>query len=225
MAVGSSLSRSVVARVRTDLRHLVGPAVAALQHGRWQRLWLGPATALLVLVLANVARTLPGQAFLQRWAVMRGSDAWWLTLQKVPLSVFAPAYLLPYRFAVMQVLVIFGAAQALIGVRRTLAVGLAAHVAGTFSVRMWVLLGPPAGLPVEYLNAPDAGPSVAALGLVIYIAVRHQVPWLAGLLLAFHVVEWLAVTGLAQREHLVGGLVGALARLVRWPWNASGRPR
>jgi hypothetical protein len=205
------LWRRVLTRVRTDARAVLGPPWTALQRGDWRRWWLGPALALAVLVLAMVARTGPGQSFVQRWAIMRGDEAWWLTLEKVPLSLFAPAYQLPFRFAIMQVFIVFGGAQVLIGVWRTLGIGLAAHVLGTVSVRMWVWLGPPAGLPVEYLRAPDAGPSVATLGIVVYLVIRLRVMWLACVLLAFHIAEWVAVTGLAQREHLIGGMVGALA--------------
>lgn len=201
--------RRVGARVASDCRALIAQPWDALRHGQWRRFWLGLVSATAVLVLAAVARTIPGHVFLQRWAIMRGQQAWWLTIQKIPLSLFAPAYLLPYSFAMLQVFIVFGGAQVLIGVRRTLAVGLAAHVLGSFSVRMWVWIGPPAGLTSSFLNLPDAGPSVAALAIVAYLVVRRRVMWLAVVLLAFHLTEWVTITGLAQREHLVGGLTGA----------------
>jgi hypothetical protein len=201
--------RRLRARVYRDGKVLFAEPWAALRRGQWQRFWLGPASAAAVLVLTRMSRTSHGHAFLQRWAIMRGDEGWLETVEKVPLSLFAPAHLLPYRFAMLQVFVVFGGAQVLIGLRRTLLVGLAAHVLGSFSVRVWVWVGPPAGLTGGFLHLPDAGPSVAALGLVVYLVLRLRVWWLAALLLAFHLTEWVVVAGLAQREHLVGGLIGA----------------
>jgi hypothetical protein len=176
--------------------------------------WLGPAAAATVLLLSEVARTHAGQAFLQRWAIMRGDQPWWLTLEKVPLSLFAPAHLLPYGFAMLQVFVVLGAAQTLIGVPRTVGVALAGHVLGSFSLRMWVEVGPPVGLPAWFAHLPDAGPSVAVLSVAIYLAVRLRVFWLAAVLVAYHVAEWFVIAGIAQREHLIGAATGALLATV-----------
>ncbi|HKT02125.1 MAG TPA: hypothetical protein VJT31_21565, partial [Rugosimonospora sp.] len=190
-------------RLRDDTVRLLGQPWQALRHGQLSRCWLGPAGAAAVLVLSLVARTAPGHAFLQRWAIMRGSDPWWVTLEKVPLSVFAPAHLLPFGFAMLQVCVVLGGAQALVGVRRTLAVAVAGHVLGSFSLRAWVWLEPPVGLPHHFLHLPDAGPSVAVLAVAVFLVVRLRVLWLAALLLAYHVAEWFVIAGIAQREHLV----------------------
>src|SRR5690242_13428709 len=150
-------------RLRSDTVSLLQPPWQALRTGQVARFWLGPAAAAAVLLLSEVARTAPGQAFLQRWAIMRADEPWPRTLAKVPLSVFAPAHLLPFGFAMLQVCVVFGAAQVLIGVWRTVAVALAGHVLGSFSLRAWVWLGPPVGLPSHFRHLPDAGPSVAVL--------------------------------------------------------------
>jgi hypothetical protein len=202
--------RRAGARCRADAVALLLPPWQALRRGQLSRFWLGPAAAGMVLLLWEIAGTRTGQAFLQRWAVMRGDQPWWLTVQKVPLSLLAPAYLLPCGFAMLQVFVVFGAAQVLVGVRRTVAVALAAHVLGSFSLRLWVWIGSPVGLPTRYLHMPDAGPSVAALALAVFLVVRLRVLWLAALLVAYHLVEWFAITGLAQREHLIGAATGAL---------------
>lgn len=202
--------RRVARRVRRDAGALLRPPWRAVRAGRLDRFWLGPAAAVAVLVLSELARTGPGHAFLQRWAVMHGDEPWWLTLRKVPLSLFAPAYLLPCGFAMLQVFVVFGGAQVLIGVRRTVAVALAAHLLGSLSPRLWVWLAPPMGLPTRYLHLPDAGPSVAALAIAVFLVVRLRILWLAALLATYHLAEWFVITGLAQREHLVGAATGAV---------------
>ena len=200
-------------RIRQDAIALLEPPWRAVIKGRLDRFWLGPAAATAVLILSEVARSRSGQAFLRQWAVMRGDESWWLTLRKVPLSLFAPAYLLPCGFAMLQVFVVFGGAQVLIGVRRTLAVAVPAHLLASLSPRLWVWLAPPMGLPARYLHLPDAGPSVAALAVAVFLVVRLRILWLAVLLLAFHLAEWFAITGLAQREHLVGLATGAAVAL------------
>jgi hypothetical protein len=185
----------------------------ALRAGQLSRFWLGPLAAAAVLIMAELARSGPGQVLLRRWAIMRGDQPWWLTVQKVPLSLFAPAYLLPCGFAVLQVFVVFGGAQVLIGVRRTVAVGLAAHLLGSLSPRLWVWVASPLGLPARFLHQPDAGPSVATLGIAVYLVIRLRIIWLATLLAAYHLAEWLVITGLAQREHLIGAATGAVIAL------------
>jgi hypothetical protein len=162
-------------RVRLDVSALLREPWRAVRAGQLERFWLGPAAAAAVLVLSELARTASGQAFLRRWAIMHGDEPWWLTLQKVPLSLFAPAYLLPCGFAMLQVFVVFGGAQVLIGVRRTLGVAVAAHLLGSLSPRLWVWLAPPLGLPARYLHLPDAGPSVAALAVAVFLVVRLRI--------------------------------------------------
>lgn len=200
-------------RFGSDSARLLRPPWRALRRGQLARFWLGPAAAATVLLLSEVARHPTGQAFLQRWAIMRGDQPWWLTLEKVPLSLFAPARLLPCGFAMLQVFVVLGAAQVLLGAPRTLAIALAGHVLGSYSLLLWVEAGPPVGLPAWCLHLPDAGPSVAVLTVAVYLVVALRVFWLAGLLLAYHVAEWFAIAGIAQREHLVGAAVGALVAL------------
>jgi hypothetical protein len=201
-------------RLRPQTGGLLGAGWQALRHGQVRRFWFGPASAAAVLILSRVAATGAGQAFLQRWAVMHGDESWWRTLAKVPLSVFAPTQLLPLGFAMLQVFVAFGVAQVVIGARRTLAIALAGHVLGSFSLRLWVLVGLPVGLPAWSLHLPDTGPSVAVIAVAAYLAVRLRVRWLAGFLVAYHVAEWFVLPGIAQREHLVGLAIGALTGLI-----------
>ena len=218
--------RRFARRVRRDAVALLQQPWRAVRAGQLNRFWLGPVAAAAVLVLSELARTGPGHALLQRWAVMRGDEPWWLTLEKLPLSLFAPAYLLPCGFAMLQVFVVFGGAQVLLGVRRTLGVAVAGHLLGSLSPRLWVWLAPPMGLPTRYLHLPDAGPSVAALAIAVFLVVRLRILWLAAMLATYHLTEWFAITGLAQREHLVGAATGAVlatgSLLVARPAHVAG---
>jgi hypothetical protein len=199
---------------RGDAAALFGEPLRAVRHGEWRRYWFGIVSPLLVLALWLAFRTPDGHAFVRHWAIMRAGDPWPGTVARLPLSLFAPAHLLPAWTAMIQVSVVFGAAQVLLGARRTLAVGLTGHILGTLSGRLWVWLGPPVGLAPHWLGSADAGPSVAAVTLGAYLMVRYRLAWLAGALLAFHVGEWIAVDGLSQREHVVGVLVGTTAAAV-----------
>jgi hypothetical protein len=209
-----------------DAATLVGEPLRAVRAGEWRRYWFGIASPVLVLALWLAFRTPEGHAFVRYWGIMRADDPWPDTLRRLPLSLFAPAHLLPAWTAMLQVAVVFGGAQVLLGARRAFAVGLGGHILGTLSARLWVWVGPPLGLAPHWLHFADAGPSVAAVSLGAYLMVRYRLVWLAAALLAFHVGEWVTVDGLSQREHVVGLLIGATAAVVVSAWRRyRARPR
>ena len=208
-----------------DAAVLFGEPLRAVRDGEWRRYWFGIVSPVLVLALWLAFRTRDGHAFVRDWGIVRAGDPWPETVARLPLSLFAPAHLLPVWTAMIQVAVVFGAAQVLLGARRALAVGLTGHLLGTLSGRLWVWLGPPVGLTPHWLHFADAGPSVAAVSLGAYLMVRYRLVWLAGALLAFHVGEWIAVDGLSQREHVVGVLVGSTAAAVDAGWRYRTRQR
>jgi hypothetical protein len=160
-------------------------------------------------VLALAFRTDAGHAFINAYAVTRPADDWLTSVVKMPLSMFAPAALLPFWFAMVQVGVVYGLAQALLGWRRTIAVAVAGHTAATFSAHLWILIGRPFGVGHRFDHFGDAGPSVAVVALIAYIAVVRGAGWLALTLVTYHAVEIAVFNGLSQREHLLGAMVGA----------------
>jgi hypothetical protein len=189
---------------------LFGPALGAVRRRRLRDLWLGSAAATLVTILALAFRTPSGHAFLTAYAITRPGDPLYITLVKLPLSMFAPAALLPFWFAVMQVFVVYALVQALVGVRRTLLVAVTGHAVATMSTHMWILLGPPIGIGHGFDHFGDAGPSVAVISLLAYAVVACRASWLAIGLIAYHAIEIGIFNGVAQREHLIGTLTGAL---------------
>jgi hypothetical protein len=86
---------------------------------------------------------------------------------------------------------------------------VAGHAAATFSAHLWILVGRPFGVGHRFDHFGDAGPSVAVVALIAYIAVVRGAGWLALTLVTYHSVEIAVFNGLSQREHLLGAMVGA----------------
>jgi hypothetical protein len=190
---------------------LFGPVLDAVRHHRGRQLWLGPVAAMLVAGLALAFRTRSGHAFVVAYAITRPGEALPTALLKLPLSMFAPAALLPFWFALLQVGVVYSLAQTLVGTRQTIIVAAAGHTVATLSAHLWIFIGPPIGVGRGFAHFGDAGPSVAVIALVAYLAVVGRVGWLAIGLIAYHAVEVGVFNGLSQREHLVGTLTGVVA--------------
>jgi hypothetical protein len=216
--------------LRGELDRLFGPAVEAARLRQWHRFWLAAVASLLVVVLGCSFRTGWGRAFIEAYAITRPGDGWtgdgwtgdsWPTAAlRLPLSMFAPAALLPFWFAVVQVAVAYGLAQATLGWWRTTVVALAGHTLATCSAHLWILLGRPLGVGHGYDRFADAGPSVAVVTVLAYLAVVRGARWLVAGLMAYDAVEVVVFNGLSQREHLLGVIVGVLAGLV---WAGTGR--
>jgi hypothetical protein len=178
--------------------------------------WLGPVAGTLVAVLALAYRTRAGHAFLLQYAITHPADRLTQTLFKLPLSMFAPAALLPFWFAVLQVTVVYAVAQATVGVARTAAVAFTGHALATVSDHLWILLGRPLGVGHSYDAFGDAGPSVAVVALLAYLATVRRVGMLVAVILAYDTMELAVFNGLSQREHLVGVVSGAAAGAAVW---------
>jgi hypothetical protein len=196
--------------LRSQLDKVFGPAVEAVRHRQWHRFWLGTVASLIVIVLGCAFRTRWGHAFIEDYAITRPGDGWSTVALRLPLSMFAPAALLPFWFAIVQVGIVYGLAQTIIGWLRTVLVAGAGHVLATCSAHLWILLGRPLGVGHRYDTFGDAGPSVAVVTVIAYIAVVRGASWLVGVLVAYDAIEIVVFNGLSQREHLVGVVVGAV---------------
>jgi hypothetical protein len=208
-------ARGMTYRLLGQLGRLLWPAIDAVRRRDWRRLWLGPVAALLVACLAVAFRTRGGHAFLLAYAITQPHDRLATTLAKLPLSMFAPAALLPFWFALLQVGVVYSVAQSLVGVRRTVFIAFAGHALATFSAHLWIVLGRPFGVGHGYEHFRDAGPSVAVIAVIAYVVVAHRATWLAIAMIAYHVTEIGIFNGLSQREHLIGTLTGVVAAATR----------
>ncbi|MFI0943935.1 hypothetical protein [Streptomyces sp. NPDC021020] len=144
--------------------------------------------------------------WVERLGGVYASLPWWVALLRTPLSLFLPDPELPVWGLVLQVVVVFGIAEATIGPRRTLAVALLATLAGTGLARYCLWAGPrwPLALPHADLLVRDTGPSAAVVGLGVYVALRHRAWWTAGAIVAAMVLEAVSIPNLAGYEHLAG---------------------
>jgi hypothetical protein len=206
-----------------ELSTMLGPAVDAVRRRQWRRFSLGAAAMLAVAALALAFRTRWGHGFIESYAITRPGNGWVMIAIRLPLSMFAPAAMLPFWFAMFQVGVVYGLGQVLLGWRRTALVAAGGHALATFSSHLWIMIGRPVGVGHRFDQFGDAGPSVAVVTVIAYLAVAQGAAWLAGLLIAYDALEIGVFNGLSQREHLLGVLFGAATAVVA-RWLAKRRP-
>ena len=132
----------------------------------WSRLrddGLGTAPVTLCL-LAGIALLAAlqflgvGQPLVTACCAPAAHQPWWQALARLPGSTVAPAQSLPASGALLQVLLVVGAAEMLIGSRAVVAVGLAAQCATTAAARLmsvpfprwgWIGSPPASGTPAR----------------------------------------------------------------------------
>ncbi|MEU1310794.1 hypothetical protein ABZ419_18155 [Streptomyces cinnamoneus] len=140
----------------------------------------------------------------QRLGCVQAQLPWWLALLRTPLSLFVPALDLPVWGALAQVLIVFGIAEAALGMGRTLAVAYLATLAGTMYARLAIAIGPGSllGLPPEAAAVVDTGPSAAVVGLAVYVSWRYRA-WLTCTVVVLAMIgEVLLKPNLAGKEHI-----------------------
>ncbi len=168
-----------------------------------------PAAGAALIVAMGTAFRLPqSRQWIMSYAAVHPGDQVGHALVRLPLSMFAPASLLPFWFAVTQVAFVALVGYLLVGGGRTLLVAFAAHACATLSARWWIAIGPPIGLPERYRHFVDTGPSVAALAVLVAIALAYRLWPVLIIVVVYDIVELLVFNGLSQREHFVGVLVG-----------------
>ncbi|MFI0721047.1 hypothetical protein [Streptomyces sp. NPDC021224] len=213
-----------------DTRHR-GPVAEARQlfPDVWERLRAGglrgvPVTLTAcagILVLQILQHRQATAGWVERAGGVYASLPWWQALLRTPVSLFLPDPQLPVWGLVLQVVVVFGVAEATVGPGRTLTVALLATLAGTGFARysLWASPRWPLALPHADLLVRDTGPSAAVVALGVYVALRHRAWWTAGAIVAAMVLEVVSIPNLAGYEHLAGiGLV-----LVLTAARAAGR--
>ncbi|MCX4745782.1 hypothetical protein OG455_09640 [Kitasatospora sp. NBC_01287] len=161
--------------------------------------------AVALVVVFDVAQHLPGgAAFAARIGVVQAVQPLGTALLRTPLSLFVPALDLPVWGALAQVLLVFGIAELVLGLRTTLVVGYACTLAGTFFTRFGVAHGPHRlyHLPGWFAQVRDTGPSAAVVGLVLCVAWRHRAWCTAIGVNVLMIGEAVALPNLAGLEHL-----------------------
>ena len=176
-----------------------------------------------LVVMAVLDRTLPGRRLVDACCVVRASEPMHVELARLIGSIFAPAPHLPLWGAVLQVVVVVGIAEMLLGWRWVLAVGLACHVAATLAARGMFAVGPhhlgAFALPLSMAAERDTGPSALTVGLAGALVVRERLRSLTVLyVIGLAIVTLAAGTSLAGVEHLVAACVGMLLGLAGREW-------
>ncbi|MFI1967812.1 hypothetical protein [Streptomyces cinnamoneus] len=162
-------------------------------------------TAVALTAVFQIVQNQPwGFQPVQRIGSVQAQLPWWLALLRTPLSLFVPALDLPVWGALAQLLLVFGIAEACLGMGRTLAVGYLATLAGTMYARLAIAIGPASllGLPPEAAKVIDTGPSAAVVGLAVYVSWRYRAWFTCGLVVLAMVGEALVKPNLAGKEHI-----------------------
>jgi len=210
-----SFDRRVIALART--RGIAGFSLTIAMSG-----------ALVVMSVLDM--TLPGRRLVDACCVVRASEPMHAELARLIGSILAPAPHLPLWGAVLQVVVVVGIAEVLLGWRWALAVGLVCHVAATLAAHGMFALGPhhlgAFALPLSMAAERDTGPSALTVGLAGSLVVRERLRGLTVVyLIGLAIATLAAATSVAGVEHLVAAGVGMLLGLASREWYGlvSGR--
>lgn len=199
----------------------------AVARHRWSlgtRPWLAAgavAAELAVHLLLGHGRM---GAELWRWGDVHASLPWATEIARLPLSLFLPTPYLPLWGAVLQLALVVGLGELVLGRGVTVVVGALGHVTATLGARVLFEL---ALFPVGVGRALDSGPSAAVTavgGCVLVALALRRCTWLlaAGLGIA-----WALAPGLDGWEHAIAlacGTAGGLAvrQCPGW-WAGSSR--
>ncbi|MEV7618365.1 hypothetical protein [Streptomyces sp. NPDC089799] len=190
----------------------------------------GISVALLAVVavigLHALDQTRHGGAFVQVIAGVRGDQPVLLVLLRTPVSLFVPARDLSAWPGLPQLFIAFALAQLSLGRTRTVLVAYASTLAGTFSARIMIALGPYWwGLPAETAHVVDTGPSAAIVALFTHVAVVRRAPVLFLVTGGSMILRSIAEPNLAGREHLVAIAVAIALGLFHNRLTGRRRPR
>ncbi|MFE1316619.1 hypothetical protein [Kitasatospora phosalacinea] len=176
------------------------------------------ATAATALVLLfSVLQHLPGgDRLVSDVGVVKAALPLDVSLLRTPLSLYVPALDLPVWGALVQVFLVFGVAEIVLGRRLTLVVAYACTLAGTLFARVGVALGPQhaLGFPRWVAHVRDTGPSAAVVALAVVVALRCRAWWTGGAVVLAMALEALVLPNLAGLEHLVA--ISAAVLIAVW---------
>lgn len=112
----------------------------------------------------------------------------------------------------MQVLLVFGIAEIVLGRKATLFIAYACTLTGTIYARIGVRLGPEHlfGLPGAVAHMRDTGPSAAVVALAICIAWKSRAWFTGAAVMAAMLGEAVLVPNLAGQEHIVAIITAVL---------------
>ncbi|MFB7599838.1 hypothetical protein [Streptomyces sp. NPDC056160] len=237
------LALFVVRTLRGEWHAMVVDPVRQLLRRGLSALVLAFVAAFGVIFFHAVAQHPAGEAVVRAVGGVQADLPLWLALARTPVSLYVPALDLPVWAGITQLFLAFALAELTLGRARTLFISYAATLAGTFTVRVMLAIGPGwwgLGLPPEIGHVLDTGPSAAVVGLFTYLSVVRRAPVVFFLTGGSMVAESIVRPNLAGREHLIAvaaAIVLALVHERAWrrlrlprrtsaaPWAAPPVPR
>ena len=156
-------------------------------------------------------------ATVDRIAGVRQSDRLGLLLLRTPLSIFASAPNLPVWGAIAQVAVVLAIAQAVLGARRTIIVGVGSEFLVNLIVHAMVVKGHASWVGMSAPAAVlDTGPSVVVVALLWAALIEVRAWRLASLVALGFLIEVVVEPNLAGHEHMIGLAGGFVLLWVTW---------
>jgi hypothetical protein len=134
-------------------------------------------------------------------------------LGRLPISAFLPTVELPLAAAVVQVVVVFGLAELLLGRVSMVVLAAGAHVLSTLLARALIVLGTVwmVGLPASQAGVLDTGPSAMTTAVGAWLLLRVRALWCVSILGAGLVCAAMVQDNIDGREHLAAFGCGLIA--------------
>lgn len=197
-----------------ELRHLIGLARNAWSRGR--RPWLATVTGTIPIAVWLLLRNPTIGRHLWHWGAVSAALPVPTELARLPLSVFLPTPYLPLWGAVLQIVVVLGLAELVLGRWMTVAMAALGHFAATLAVRVMIDVFHSSlfGLSPSLAHVVDTGPSAAVTAVGAYLLLVTGMKRCTGLLCLGLLIAALAMAGLDGPEHLVAVACGLSAALV-----------
>jgi hypothetical protein len=179
------------------------------------------ASVTLIALFAIIQHFRPaGIHFVNAVAGVHQGEPLWEVLLQLPLSMFAPAPMLPAWGAMLQVFVAFGISECWLGWRKMLAVAVLTSAVTSMAARLMVAISSHWSIGTPEIDnwQLDTGPSVGVVALLIYLALRLRTYWIVALTAVTMGGEAALLPNLAGREHLVAISLGVITYFLLDLW-------
>ena len=197
-------------RPATEFRTLITSTRARWSSQGWRGISLALIGATLIAFTTLLRTTGVGVGVLDQATELRPDLPFLTWLSRVPGSLVAPAPRLPVWGSIGQVLVVVGAAQLLLGARRTITIALIAQFVTSLAGRTLVQLADHnvISLPAAQLVVRDTGPSAAVVTLGVALAFALRLRLLGCLITGGLFLDATLTPTLAGYEHLFAVTAG-----------------
>lgn len=137
-------------------------------------------------------------------------------MARLPVSAFLPTVDLPLAGAVIQVVVVFGLGELLLGRVTMMVVALSAHVLSTLVARLLIVEGALwlLGLPASQAFISDTGPSAMTTAVGAALLLRCRAYWCLSILGTCLLVAAALQNNIDGREHMAAFCCGLLACVI-----------